>query len=615
MKGMKKYVIYMGVAVIVLALGLCAASGIQAYAAPKAVNSDVDAFKELPGEQAYIQEKYFFNYSFYMEETKMSDMGYALMNDFANSAFDTMKWLARLTVTVFYYSMDFDLTKLLKDQISAIQSSLNSGIFQPLFSIGFAATAIILLKKYIRRDVAGALGQIARVVFLVVLSVLIVRESETVLSTATKLTKSISAQAIGGINGKNQDISRYAASCSGVLWVNLIHQPWLTMQFGEDEVKDEYVITLLGANKEQRGKFIEEYQGTAFSKEKAASRLGFMILYSVPFIIKCVIYIGVSLIQLVFQFIALFYVLLAPVILILSMFPGYEGLLGAWVRKILESQLSILIVTFFTGLLVKVDEILYSFANEWGWLSVMLVQVIIAVGAFWKREQILGTFNKLQHAATSPSQTISMMNNGVNGYGTVINGMKSGARLTGNGARAYGRHLKDKVVEVTQGVKEMGNDMRSGMKNVGRTITEGAKAKKNADIMQAAGSYQVDYSVKGKKEKVIRQNTGEALPGEGLAQVKENPETDENQNVEIQRPRLDNIVQFKEVQEAVKQVQESEQKPPEAQIEAKRPRMEDFAKTDEKPQNEPHRTSERVQKKKKEPAGRLRRSSERSYRV
>ena len=70
---------------------------------------------------------------------------------------------------------------------------------------------------------------------------------------------------------------------------------------------------------------------------------------------KCGIYIIIVLIQLVFQLLSIVYLFMAPLILIVSLFPGYDGLIGGWLRKILETQISILVLSMIIGILIKFD--------------------------------------------------------------------------------------------------------------------------------------------------------------------------------------------------------------------------------------------------------------------
>lgn len=432
MRDKKKYCFYMMLAMALLCAGIVFSISFQASAAG-AVNNNIDAFKELQGDAGYINVPD--NYYLDMEDTDLLETGYWLLNSIANLLFTFIRWLANVVVMLFYQCMTFDMAELFKDQIDAIQETLNSGIFQPLFLLGFCGCAIVLLKKMLRRDLMGAFGQILKVVGIVILSFLVVRDSATVLSAATGITKSISAQAMVGMQG-NVATTDFAAESAGVLWVNLIHQPWKFIEFGEeaDTVTEEEVGLFLGneVDSPNRKDAVKNHNGTAFSKKRAGEKIGFMFLYLIPFVVKSLVYILLALLTLVFQLIAVFYVVLAPVVLILAMVPGYEGLLGVWLRKILESQLSILIMSFIIGLLVKVDQMLFDMcAVAWGWLVVMIVQTVMAVFIILKKDQLIGALSKLQKGAASPGYAKSMLIKSGDGFSLANRGIKTTTKAAG----------------------------------------------------------------------------------------------------------------------------------------------------------------------------------------
>lgn len=436
----KKYYIRMAAALLLLTVGVIFALSVPSVAANEAVKGSEPRF-ESSGDAKYINRSDY--YYLDMKKTGLLESGDAIMNSIANMLFTFIKWLGKVTVMLFYYCMDFDMSAMFEDQINGIQSALNSGIFKPLFILGFCGSAVIMLKKMIKRDMLGAYGQILKVIGIVVLSILVVQESSTVLTKTTEITKSISTQALMGMQGGEQvDISDYAAQSAGALWMNLIHQPWLFIEFNGEEAGEETIKQLLGVGTEEykpgskkRKDLVEKYEGNAFDTDRGAEKIGFMFTYLIPFAIKCVIYILMALLTLFFQLIAIFYTFLAPVVLILIMVPGYERLLTEWLRKVLESQLSILIMSFLMGLLLKMDALLYeTCAGDWGWLVVMIVETVVAVLALVKRNELLGVMSKLQKGVSQPGYARAMLRNGTDGY-MALNKVRNAGRVAGQAAK------------------------------------------------------------------------------------------------------------------------------------------------------------------------------------
>lgn len=415
----KRYYIRMMAAMLVLVIGLLAALGIQAAAAT-AINADNQKFQQLTGDAAYLN--YADNYYIDVEDLGILDGKEALGNTICNIFFFIIKKLGHITTMLFYYCMNFDLAELFRDQIGGIQKVLKDGLFEPLFILAFCGAAVHMIKKLIQRDMMGAYGQVLKVVGILALSVLIVKDSATVLSAATGITKSASAQILSGMQGGSSvNLEDYAASAAGTLWVNIVHQPWVYVEFWQDTPTEEEINNLLSDNYAVRSTLredlIQNHAGRTFLKEYTMDKAGFLILLLVPTVIKCVIYIVMGILTMAFQLLAVFYVLLAPIILILVMIPGYESMMSTWLKKLLETQLGVLILSFIMGLLIKVDDLLFTnLSAVWGWLIVLVVQVALEIFVIMKRQELLGLIGKMQRTASNPGYARAMLqHSGANG--------------------------------------------------------------------------------------------------------------------------------------------------------------------------------------------------------
>ena len=169
----KKYYFRMVAALLLLIVGVVFALSVPSMAANDAVKDNEPRF-ESSGDAKYINRSDY--YYLDMKKAGLLESGDAIMNSIANMLFTFIKWLGKVTVMLFYYCMDFDMSAMFKDQINGIQSALNSGIFKPLFILGFCGSAVIMLRKMVRRDLMGAYGQVLKVVAIVVLSILVVQE-------------------------------------------------------------------------------------------------------------------------------------------------------------------------------------------------------------------------------------------------------------------------------------------------------------------------------------------------------------------------------------------------------------------------------------------------------
>lgn len=391
----------------------------------KAESNDIqkiDDFETLKGDSKYLAEKYRDNYYLDIEKTGILDSGDKIINGIANILFWVVKQGAYIVTSIFYYVMSFDVGALLSKQISSIQNALRTSIFVPLFGVAFAGTSFIIIKRMIKRDMIGIGTEVLKVIGIFVFSMLIVSDSGRMLSYATNLTKQISKEALTSIKdakvegeskqkAKSQSMTSYAATASGAIWETLVHNPWKTMEFGTSSYKETDVEAFLTTEPgtEERETLVEDFDKKCFDKTKGSERVGFLIIFLIPFFINCGVYLMVSGIQLMFQILAVVYVMLAPIVLILALLPGYESSIPSWLRKFLETQISILIITFLMGLLIKMNTLLYDLTPTYGWLIVLIFQTTISMGLVLKRNEILQMFGNMQKGVSRASYARAQM--------------------------------------------------------------------------------------------------------------------------------------------------------------------------------------------------------------
>lgn len=389
---------------------------VQPVAASSSAIGEVQEFNNLSGNAKYLGSAYRDNYSLDIAEVELSDgIGEYLagktmegLNALARFFFFVERILAYLMIVVFYVSFNLNLVDLFGSQVSVIQQALNDSIFQPLFLMGCAASFCVLIGRMVRQDLAGALGQIVKVIAIVMLSILVVTMSDTMLSMGNNITKEISLEILVGVNSANgysDNINAFSGEAAGILWNNMVHQPWLTMEFGYT-ASDDQVLGILSYKPDatERKETVAADGSGSFSVDRATERLGFAFLYLIPCIMKCGIYIIIVLIQLVFQLLSIVYLFMAPLILIVSLFPGYDGLIGGWLRKILETQISILVLSMIIGILIKFDELVFEWSRSvgFGWLIALTIQIAIAIALFLNRNKLLMAMSTVQRGVSNP---------------------------------------------------------------------------------------------------------------------------------------------------------------------------------------------------------------------
>lgn len=368
-------------------------------------------FDGLSGDAKYAGKEYRDNYQLDVEHLGLTEAGTKMLADLSNGIWMVIYYLAFLAIAVFYHAMSLDFAKILGDQIQTIQAALHDSVFQPLLMIAIIGTFSIIVLKYARRDFTGLIGEFGKIFFIMILSVWLVKDSAGLLSGATSITKGLSTSVlselanvdvggdVGGIKlGDGTEL--YAQQASGVLWISLIHQSWLSLEFGNYKPSEEEIEQFLTADtsdkREELVKKVTEDNPKVFSKDRIAGRIAQAIIMLILIAVKSVIYGALAILQIIFQIFAIACVLLAAFILFLALIPSYGfDILGIWVKKIFETQLAILLLTFLMGFMILISNIISSISGSLGWMVGLVLEVAIGVGLFKFRSQIFSMFTSV----------------------------------------------------------------------------------------------------------------------------------------------------------------------------------------------------------------------------
>jgi len=380
--------------------------------APSQENNQEDqAIKGIPNNGEHMKQ--WRNYQLDIKPLNFMNKGDGILNEMANVVFNIIKILSYLTVTLFYFSMKLNLAEIFSSQIDSIQSSTMAGIFDPFVILGLAVAFFGLVVKFIKQNLTGMIIDFGKILLVFIISYFVVAHSGTALKAATSITKDMAMAALldntGNIvseTGKDE----YALNTTGVIWDSLVHTPWLYLEFDNTNPTQEEVnqfLTTSPSNKKNREEIVNTYMQIhgeeVFAPERGVSRLGFLCIYLLAGAIKAAVYLGIAIMQLAFQLLSVFFVLLAPVILILSFFPNFGfNTVSWWFKKLLETQVMIVIITFLLGIIIMLDDFLLSLIPTWGWLAATALGAIVTVIIFFKSKKIIQGFERITTSLTNP---------------------------------------------------------------------------------------------------------------------------------------------------------------------------------------------------------------------
>lgn len=363
------------------------------------------AFDDLSGEGKYLGKDWAWKYDLDIQKLGLLDATDSMGNAAANLLFNMDRDLAYTCMKLYYVALNFNIVTILGQETDNVQSSLVNSIFKPLLIFGYAAMAFHMIRWLLRRNVTAIFGEIFRVLCVVILSTLLVTNTSRVLTGITGFARELGLSVVMQINGKNQTSSAdFAAETAGILWGDLIHRPWLALEFegdGQPSVEEYEKILSKHPGSDDRQKAVKAYMKDhtgAFSKSIGWSRLGSLILYFIPFLIKLAIYVLCAFLMIAFQLAALFYAITGPIILLLSLFDVFGGprLVVSWGTKIIETQIGVILISLILGLVILTGNAITKSGaiSTLGWLGSAIMQTALVIVLFLLRKKIFGFFRK-----------------------------------------------------------------------------------------------------------------------------------------------------------------------------------------------------------------------------
>lgn len=471
--------------------------------------SSVSEFKDFSGDGQYLNLPYRNNYHLDIEETGILDTGHVVLNSIANILFYAIRNLAYLTVIVFYQAMNFDINDFFGDELNNIQSLMRNNVFDSVFLFAFCGSAFIIAKQFFKRDLMGSFGTIAKVVLIFLLSFLVVKHSADMLKYSSKITRDLGTNIFASVNNKDTiNEKSYAATMSELLWSNLVHTPWKELEFSEDNVDDDTIKSILSNSKDstERKEIIKkliESNDALFSKSLGADRIGFLVIYFLLFLVKCIVFIGFSVLQFAFQVFAILIILFAPIVLLLSLLPSYsDGVISAWFKKFFETQLSVLVLTFVLALLLQFSKFFYSdeVIQKFGWFGSLFLEtfIILFLALKWRELIQMSTGLKVSAGNRGLIESVNQLSYFKHNIGqmarTGVNGIKTGVNVGKAGFRT-GKALGKGIVNAGHGAAEFAEKV-----NNYKTVEFASKFSYSGAGQESNSSYSQEYNSSGSRQ-------------------------------------------------------------------------------------------------------------------
>lgn len=361
----------------------------------------------------FIQDQYRNNYSLDSENLGAFDILDKTINGLANIVFYLQVILSWLGVSIFNLCFESNITDAFAGILNSVSTALHQGIFNKFYMIMFMVSLISVLIYFVKKNYAAVFTHIIVVALIVSLSVIIKSDgARTFIVETTGFSREIGESLVGSLasssnsNSNSDDIN--TNELAGDLWSNLVHKPWLILEFdGKFDVNDEssssqgMIVSkkILSEEKgsDEREKAIEEIgvKNISYISRLASSLILFLIT-----VIKLMILIAISVVQVFMQIMGISIVLIAPFLLLLSIVPFFGGVnLIKWMgEKYLEVQVTIVLLSFLIGILLLIDSTTLTFFMKLGasFPVALMIQSVCWIMVIAFRKQLIDSFNKLQ---------------------------------------------------------------------------------------------------------------------------------------------------------------------------------------------------------------------------
>lgn len=399
-----------------------------------------EGLEVVEGSTEYMDKKQYL-YRLDIEEKGLLDLIWLAFNEQANERFGVVELIGRATVSVFHYCTTSNLADLFGDNINLIQKRLHKSLFMPMLWAALGMIGIKIIGRLWRRNMTAAMGDMIAVGLVMAAALLVTEYSDQVVKQLYDTTNGISAQVMVDLSGSNvgEAGSSYSAMAVGTLWKNMVYIPWAQLEFGaaademsESEIDNLLKRTDLDERQEEVNKKVEEdgrYR-KGMNKKQGVARLSTLNLYIPIVIVKAGIFMICSVLRFVYQILTVIFIFLAPIVLALSLFPGFDfKIMEAWLKKILALQISAIVIAIFMSLLILVDNKIMSMFGSAEWMIGNAIEVLMMVCIFLARKKITGLFETIHRAVQMPRYAVTAMRNSGNVYrdGSRIGHMVGGA--------------------------------------------------------------------------------------------------------------------------------------------------------------------------------------------
>ncbi|EGT0000929.1 TcpH [Clostridium perfringens] len=445
----------------------------------------------------FVADKYRNNYHLDILNLNMFEWFDKTVYWFLNLMFSFIVLMAWFGINIFRFCFTNDIASSFGETLEGVMTSLNNGVFNSFFMTVFMISLFSIVYQLWKKNYSAIASQLLATAIIFALSGVFANGAVEILSASTDFSKKIGVQAIVSINGQKPNeenettLENYSKEIVGTLWGNFVHQPWVMLEFDgklpltkineSDKINpetEEYSKQILSnpEGNSEREKVLEEIRGKygsdLFSEDSMTDKFVSLFMLILITAIKMVILIAIGVLQIAFQLISIFLVLLVPFVLLIAIVPFFGGtnLLSMLGKKFLGAQAGIIISSFVLALLVLIDTVTLTMFQNWGanLIMALLMQCACWIVLIAFRKNLFNGLTNLQNKiAPGTTKPISLAD-----------------KVVDKSVNAGNRYVKEPVMTTAADVKNSVVTKASAAKDIlkAQTSYAGAYAKGNLSL-------------------------------------------------------------------------------------------------------------------------------------
>lgn len=340
------------------------------------------------------------NYALDMVKFSVYKEPMGLTNSIASFFFVCQLGVAYLLITIFYFSFELDFFELFGDILKTLIGELEIAVYDELMIVAIVLLGAFYIVKILQNQKTQIWIAIIQTVAIIAIASAFFSNPSAAFQGVDKFSKEISRNILTGTyraNNKGTPESAVTAAANEI-WTMFVHRPWQILEFGNEKTALKYQdqILSLSPDSEKRKELVEKLseERDIFTTSWGLKRLGFMVLYFIPLAVQFVGMILLCLLMLGYQALLIILAVIGVFVFLVSLIPFFGiRVVGNWGAKILSCSATKIAITFMLALLIAFNSAIFKLADKYGWLLVLIIQLIIILIAIYKRQMLLDIFS------------------------------------------------------------------------------------------------------------------------------------------------------------------------------------------------------------------------------